>query len=224
MLHRKLFHALAFFSLPQEREYGHECDPSMLSTNAYPTFTFRVCMLCSNSDRSIGSYSVHWACIHCSDDSTGQNMVPPPQHPTGSWLLPLSCSSLRLLFLSCISGKASRELLVPGEQLGFCPSNLPTIFLHLSFPPVPFSAFGFPAKNANQNFTRVITQQPAPTIVWLVGKGAGRPAWEVSLWLGSVVVGNPFNPSQGNKGKGNLGVLTSSSVKQNSRSLLSTVP
>ncbi|XP_040984495.1 uncharacterized protein LOC121233774 isoform X3 [Aquila chrysaetos chrysaetos] len=41
MLHRKLPHALAFFSLPQEREYGHECDPSMLSTNAYPTFTFR---------------------------------------------------------------------------------------------------------------------------------------------------------------------------------------
>lgn len=104
MLHRKLFHALAFFSLPQEREYGHECDPSVLSTNAYPTFTFRVCMLCANSDRSISSYSVHCACICCWDDGTGQNMVPLPQHPTGSWLLPLSCSSLRLLFLYCISG------------------------------------------------------------------------------------------------------------------------
>lgn len=28
-------------SLPQERKYGHECDPLMLSTNVYPTFTFR---------------------------------------------------------------------------------------------------------------------------------------------------------------------------------------
>lgn len=63
MLHRKLSYALAFFSLPQEREYGHECDPLMLSTNAYPTFTFRVCMLCTNSDRSVSSYSVHWACV-----------------------------------------------------------------------------------------------------------------------------------------------------------------
>lgn len=149
MLHRKLFHALAFFSLPQEREYGHECDPSMLSTNAYPTFTFRVCMLCANSDRSISSYSVHCACICFWDDGTGQNMVPPPQHPTGSWLLPLSCSSLRLLFLYCISGRVSRELLVPGEQLDFCPFNLLTIFLHLSFPHVPFSDVSFSAQNVN---------------------------------------------------------------------------
>lgn len=149
MLHRKLFHALAFFSLPQERVYGHECDPSMLSTNAYPTFTFRVYMLCANSDRSMSSYSAHCACICCWDDGTGQNMVPPPQHPIGSWLLPLSCSSLRLLFLYCISGRVSRELLVPGEQLDFCPSNLLTIFLHLSFPHVPFSAVSFPAQNVN---------------------------------------------------------------------------
>lgn len=118
MLHRKLSHALAFFSLPQEREYGHERDPSMLSTNAYPTFTFRVCILCSNSDRSVSSYSAPWACICCWGDGTGQNVVPPPRHPTGSWLLPLSYSSLRLLFLYCISGRVSRGVLVPGEQLG----------------------------------------------------------------------------------------------------------
>lgn len=131
MLHRKLFHALAFFSLPQEREYGHEYDPWMLSTNAYPAFTFRVCMLYGNSDRSISSYSVHCACICCWDDGTGQNMVPPPQHPTGSWLLPLSYSSLRLLFLYCISDRVSRELLVPGQQLDlpFQPSH----HLSLSF-------------------------------------------------------------------------------------------
>lgn len=36
-----------------------------------------------------------------------------------------------------------------GEQLDFSPSNLLTIFLHLSFPHVPFSAVGFPAQNAN---------------------------------------------------------------------------
>lgn len=92
---------------------------------------------------------MHWACVPCWDDGTGQNMVPPPQHPTGSWLLPLSCSSLRLLFLYCISGRASRELLVPEEQLDFCPSNLLTIFLHLSFTHVPFSAVGIPAQNVN---------------------------------------------------------------------------
>lgn len=149
MLHRKLFHALAFFSLPQEREYGHEYDPSMLSTNAYPTFTFRVCMLYGNSDRSISSYSVHCACVCCWVDDTGQNMVPPPQHPTGSWLLPLSCSSLRLFFLYCISGRVSRELLVPEQQLVFCLSNLLTIFLYLSFPRVPFSAVSFPAQIIN---------------------------------------------------------------------------
>lgn len=147
MLHRKLSHALAFFSLPREREYGHECDPSMLSTNAYPTFTFRVCMLCSNSDRSVSSYSVHWACVCCWGDGTGQNVVPPPRHPTGSWLLPLSCSSPRLLLLYCISGRVSRGVLLPGEQLAFYPPNLPTFFLQLSFPPVPFSVAGFPAQN-----------------------------------------------------------------------------
>lgn len=42
----------SFPFLRREREYGHECDPSMLSTNAYPTFTFRVCMLWGASDRS----------------------------------------------------------------------------------------------------------------------------------------------------------------------------
>lgn len=205
MLHRKLSHALAFFSLPQEREYGHECDPSMLSTNAYPTFTFRLCVLCSNSDRSVSSYSVHWACICCWGDGTGQSVVPPRWHPTGSWLLPLSCSSRRLLFLYCISGRVSRGVLVPGEQLAFCPPNLPTFFLQLCFPPFLFSAAGFPAQNVNKNFTQVIAQQPALTVVWLVGRGVGRPAWEVSLWLWCVVAGSPFSPSQGNKGEsGNL--------------------
>lgn len=44
---------------------GTSVIPSMLSTNAYPTFTFRVHKFCSNSDRSVSNYSVHWACVCC---------------------------------------------------------------------------------------------------------------------------------------------------------------
>lgn len=96
MLHRKLSHAPAF-SFPQERVWA-ECDPSMLSTNACPMFTFRECVSCSNSDRSVSSYSVRWTCVCCWVDGTAQYLLSPPRHPTGSWLLPLSCSSQRLAF------------------------------------------------------------------------------------------------------------------------------
>lgn len=84
-----------------------------------------VYMLCKNSDRSVSSYNIHWSCVCCWGDGSGQNAVPAPKHPPASWLLPLSCSSLKLLFLYCISGRVSRGFLVPGEQLAFRPPNLP---------------------------------------------------------------------------------------------------
>lgn len=52
-------------------------------------------------------------------------------------------------FLYCISGRVSRGVLEPGEQLAFCPLDLPTFLLQLSFPPVPFHAAGFLAQNAH---------------------------------------------------------------------------
>lgn len=84
-----------------------------------------VYMLYKNSDRSVSSYNIHWSCVCSWGDGSGHNAVPPPQHPPGSWLLPLLCSSLKLLFLYCISGRVSIGLLVPGEQLAFCPPNPP---------------------------------------------------------------------------------------------------
>lgn len=57
-----------------------------------------MCVSCSNSDRSVSSYSVRWTCVCCWVDGTAQYLLSPPRHPTGSWLLPLSCSSQRLAF------------------------------------------------------------------------------------------------------------------------------
>ena len=187
----------------------------MLSTNACPTFTFRVFMLCSNSDRSVSSYSVHWACVWCWGVGTGQNVVPAPQHPTGSWLLPLSCSSLGLLFVYCISGRVSRRVLVSGEQLAL--SSQSSYLLS--------SALLSCRTIQCCWLSSTKCSLKLHTVVWLVGRGVGRPAWGVSSQLGCVAAGSPFSPCQGIKGKGNRGPLTSSSVKKNSRSFkFSAVP
>lgn len=153
---------LPSFSFLRRGGMGTTVIPYCWAPMPIPRSPSGVYMLCKNSDRSVSSYNIHWSCVCCWGDGSGQNAVPAPKHPPASWLLPLSCSSLKLLFLYCISGRVSRGFLVPGEQLAFRPPNLPACsFLSSPFLLLHSGLLAFQQKNVNWIFIRMITQQPA---------------------------------------------------------------